>query len=478
MLPFLSDGPFFGNDTNDGLYWLVNILHQERAAFHNAAGNYTGTNTGLNSTGKYQVFRNVKAFGARGDGFNDDTAAINRAISSGSRCAPGVCQSSTISPAIAYFPSGTHLGSSPVIDNYYTQIIGNPNDLPVIKAASNFSGSGGFMSDLTFNGGQNAAFFGNQQFTVRDFTISNAINAIDVAWDWVLFLKMSYSPMSAVQSKVLAIQPSSSAPVLVDQGRLKLELKAIRILQTGRLLYQEPFQLSPGLRHCLTMTSIMNVPSRSTPICRLINFLARGQLEPKVILQDLFIRAASIGRIVFLDAGVYKIRLTLHVPMESRIGGEAYPVVMSSGSFFANMDSPQPVVQVGQRREEGCVEWSDTIVSTQGAQPGAVAIQWNLLSSGNPSGMWDVHVRIGGFAGSRLQLADCPITPDVATPPAPVKKSCIGAHTSMHVATGVRGLYLETVWLWTADYGLDDANSTRTSIYAGRGLIMQADSDI
>ena len=62
-----SDGPFFGNDTNDGPYWLANILRQGKAPFHNAAGNYTGTNsTGLNSISEYQVFRNVKDFGARG----------------------------------------------------------------------------------------------------------------------------------------------------------------------------------------------------------------------------------------------------------------------------------------------------------------------------------------------------------------------------------------------------------------------------
>ena len=49
-----------------------------------------------------------------------------------------------------------------------------------------YSGSGGFMSDLTFNGGQNAAFFSNQQFTVRNFTVNNANNAINMAWDWGL----------------------------------------------------------------------------------------------------------------------------------------------------------------------------------------------------------------------------------------------------------------------------------------------------
>lgn len=38
-----------------------------------------------------------------------------------------------------YFPAGTYSISAPIIDYYYTQIIGNPNDLPVIKATSNFT---------------------------------------------------------------------------------------------------------------------------------------------------------------------------------------------------------------------------------------------------------------------------------------------------------------------------------------------------
>lgn len=69
----------------------------------------------------------------------DDTAAINRAISSGDRCAPGICQSSTTSPAVVYFPSGTYRVSSSIIDYYFTQIIGDPNSPAIIKATSNFT---------------------------------------------------------------------------------------------------------------------------------------------------------------------------------------------------------------------------------------------------------------------------------------------------------------------------------------------------
>ena len=78
-------------------------------------------------------------YASAGDGITDDTAAINSAISSGNRCNPANCESSTTTPAIVYFPAGTYLVSSSIIDFYETQLIGNPNCLPTIKAAPNFS---------------------------------------------------------------------------------------------------------------------------------------------------------------------------------------------------------------------------------------------------------------------------------------------------------------------------------------------------
>lgn len=45
-------------------------------------------------------------------------------------------------------------------------------------------GSAGFLTDLVFHGGLFGAIFGNQQFTMRNFTFSNAVTAIEQTFDW------------------------------------------------------------------------------------------------------------------------------------------------------------------------------------------------------------------------------------------------------------------------------------------------------
>ena len=176
------------------------------------------------------------------------------------------------------------------------------------------------------------------------------------------------------------------------------------------------------------------------------------------------------------------------------------------------MSSPKAVVQVGHPRDDGCVRWSDMIVSTEGAQGGAVLIEWNLATtSEKSSGMWDVQIRIGGFAGSKLGLAECsadiptnstnstsqasptggvpsgysaqPVpTPSGAPTPyanstssnsSHINPACIGAFASMHITPSASGLYLENTWFWTADHDLDSLFKNIT-VYSGRGLLVSS----
>ena len=114
------------------------------------------------------------------------------------------------------------------------------------------------------------------------------------------------------------------------------------------------------------------------------------------------------------------------------------------------------------------------IVGTQGAQAGAILITYNLATFGTPSGIWDVHTRIGGFAGSNLQVAQCPITPTVSTPPAPVNSNCIAAYMSVHITQSASNVYFENNWFWTADHDIEDPTDTQITIYTGRGFLIES----
>lgn len=46
------------------------------------------------------------------------------------------------------------------------------------------NGSGGYLGNLTFNGGDIGAFLGNQQFTSRDLTFNGCNTAIYMNWNW------------------------------------------------------------------------------------------------------------------------------------------------------------------------------------------------------------------------------------------------------------------------------------------------------
>ncbi|KAJ7470268.1 glycoside hydrolase family 55 protein [Mycena latifolia] len=133
--------------SND-LFWLEAIKHQGKAAY--------------NPDSSYKVFRNVKDFGAKGDGVHDDTQAINTAISWGNRCGGGACNSSTITPAVVYFPTGTYLVSNSIIAFYYTQLIGDPKNPPTLLANSTFRDIAVIDADPYIPGGNGAQWYQNQ----------------------------------------------------------------------------------------------------------------------------------------------------------------------------------------------------------------------------------------------------------------------------------------------------------------------------
>jgi glucan 1,3-beta-glucosidase len=193
-----------------------------------------------------------------------------------------------------------------------------------------------------------------------------------------------------------------------------------------------------------------------------------GRTDDTAAVQAAINRAVSESKILFFDHGVYRVTNTITVPPGARMVGETLSVIMASSATGTWNDwrNPKPVIQIGKPGDSGSIEWSDMIVSTQGPTPGAKLIEYNLKTT-RGSGLWDVHTRIAGAAGTDLQTPQCPKFS--------VKNECMVAHTNVHITNDAEGAYFENNWFWTADHDLDDIanNSTQISVFAGRGLLVE-----
>ncbi|MCJ1308907.1 hypothetical protein MMC25_002562 [Agyrium rufum] len=588
-------------------YWVANIQRQGAVAFGDSS---------------YQIYRDVTQFGAKGDGVTDDTAAINNAISSGDRCGLG-CNSTTLTPALVYFPPGTYIVSAPIVQYYFTQLVGDAVTPPTIKASAGFTGiavidsdpyaagginwytnqnnfyrqvrnfvidltaqpsstgtgihwqvaqatslqnivfnmipgsnqqgifmdngSGGFMADLVFNGGNYGAFFGNQQFTTRNLTFNGCKTAILMNWDWVWTFKsltindcgvgidMSTGGADQTVGSVVIQDstfiktpigiktsfatsgntPATGGTLIVDNVDFSGTPDAIvdgtgnQVLAGGSIVKswgqgnayttgetvtakakrqsgsatQVPIHGSlaaPDKPASLLDSQTGKIVEKSRPqyenlpASAFLSVKSAGAKGDGVTDDTAAIQAvlskATTGQVVYFDHGAYLITDTVKVPSNIFITGEIWPIILADGNSFNDESNPKPVFQVGQPGDTGVVELSDLVFQTKGPAKGAIMIEWNVADSSPASvGMWDVHARIGGSAGTGLQGDTCTKDPSSTTP----NPACIGAFMLLHV-TSKATIYLENTWFWVADHELDQAPNNQVDIYNGRGVFFES----
>ncbi|KAL8689591.1 MAG: hypothetical protein Q9218_004766 [Villophora microphyllina] len=610
----LMDENLGAHDAASSSYWVADIHRQGKVAYGDS---------------NHQIFRNVKDFGAKGDGKTDDTAAINSAISKGNRCGKG-CDSTTVTPAIVYFPSGTYLVSKPLVQLYYTQFVGDAVHIPTLKAAPSFqgiavidsdpydstganwytnqnnffrqvrnfvidltampatagagvhwqvaqatslqnirfemvkggdnnkqvgifmdNGSGGFLTDLTFNGGNYGAFLGNQQFTSRNLVFNHCNTAIFMNWNWVWNLKslsinncklgidmanggdtqlvgsvlvqdstFTNTPHGIKTSRTSSTKPATGGTLIVDNVDFTGCQAAIVDVHDKTILAGGSKVASWAQGHAYTTgangvtkgtCNRVTPPSASSAIVQgalkaphkpasLLTskgaFFERSKPQYETVPTIDFISVKAAGakgdgttddtaavqavmnevkpnQIVYFDHGAYVISNTIRVPKNIKITGEIWPVIMASGKAFSDQANPKPVFQVGQSGDEGSVEISDIIFQTKGPQPGAILVEWNVADPANhqgASGMWDVHFRIGGSAGTELQSNHCAKNPKTNHG---ADAKCFGAFMLLHV-TKQASIYLENNWFWVADHELDLADHNQIDIYNGRGVLIES----
>jgi len=587
-------------DATSSSYWVPNVAHKGSVAFGSSS---------------YTIYRNVLDYGADATGATDSTAAINAAIADGSRCGLG-CDSTTITPAIVYFPPGTYLVSAPIVQYYYTQLVGDAVSPPTLKASASFTGmavidsdpyeasganwytnqnnffrqvrnfvidltgmpqsagagihwqvaqatslqnivfnmisgsaskqigifmdngSGGFMTDLVFNGGNYGAFFGNQQFTSRNMTFNNCNTAIYMNWNWVWTLQgvtinncgvgidmstaasaqtvgsitfldsqLTNTPIGVKTSYVnseadspatggtllienvdftgcgVAVQSAAGATILAGRQKVKTWGQGKRyIANSGARLQQtlvtptKPGSLlnSAGQFFTRSRPQYETLPASSFISVKSFGAAGDGVTDDTAAIQNAM-NSITSGQVLFFDHGAYIITSTVTVPANIKITGEIWPLIMAHGSYFSDASNPQVMFRVGTQGQSGAVEMSDLIFETKGPAPGAIMMEWNLKSTQGASGLWDVHWRIGGSAGTGLQSDTCSKSPSTSYS---ANSACIGAYLLFHATASSTNVYLENTWLWVADHELDLSDHNQIDIYNGRGVLIESQGPV
>lgn len=242
---------------------------------------------------------------------------------------------------------------------------------------------------------------------------------------------------------------------------MKSQPKPADLLENGAV-----FEKSKPLYENLPASSFISVKSAGAK--------GDGTTDDTEAIQKV-LDSATADQVVYFDHGAYVITDTIKVPKNIKITGEVWPMIMAHGPKFQNAKKPVAAMQIGQKGDKGSVEMSDLVITTKGSCRGAILIEWNVAGETQGSaGMWDVHIRIGGTAGTEMQSDTCKKTPDVKTRPNP---DCIAAFMLLHI-TEQASAYLENAWMWTADHELDLPDHSQINVYTGRGVLIESQGPV
>ncbi|KDN67309.1 putative 1,3-beta glucanase [Colletotrichum sublineola] len=398
------------------------------------------------------------------------------------------------------------------------------------------NGSGGFVSDLEFNGGNIGWRAGSQQYTAMNLKFRRCLTAVQMVWDWgfnwqrvdiegsfigfnisgrggdtgqgigsvsIIDSRISNCPIgiftngksdaiNGVPNIVLDnVELSGVATTIVDDsGKTILgSIDKVELWAMGRRYNGSYGEYSSGA---------VDAPPKGS---RLLDDKGKLFYRPRPQYENLgqehflvatengckndgtgdntdainafLLNARNARKIAYFPAGIYRVGGTVVIPTGSRVQGASWSQIQGGGFYFNDIFNPKVVVQVGNRGDVGTMEIVDMMFNVQGATAGAIVLEWNVHESSQGSAaMWDSHVRVGGATGSSLDIDECPRFG--------YNDNCICASLLFHVTPQSSG-YFENVWIWLADHDNDmsvydspDKVANQISLYAARGTLIES----
>ncbi len=162
--------------TNPPTYWLDQQDH---------AGNARGYAPFLPGDFTYPVYRNVKSYNAKGDGSTDDTQNLQNAINDDGNGGNRYNNEVSTRPAEVFVPGGTYVLTKQLDLRLNTILVGDPNDMPVFKAAANFNGGtvvNGYDYATHDSGGTTAFFIAMKNIVIDTTSIAPDTTVLALQW--------------------------------------------------------------------------------------------------------------------------------------------------------------------------------------------------------------------------------------------------------------------------------------------------------
>ncbi|KAG4220296.1 hypothetical protein PC116_g31225, partial [Phytophthora cactorum] len=255
------------------------------------------------------------------------------------------------------------------------------------------NGSGGFMADLTFNGGGIGADIGSQQYTSRNMTFNNCNTAIHMIWNWLWLMQdikinggklgidmtsdsletIKVGSLLLVDSKISNVEvgistlykpdlPDTNRTLIMDnvdmteavptaiqyakdkttvlegnqkivgfaQGRQYTGTTG-KAVQTNKQSVRKPNALlnSDGKIFTRVKPQYETVPSSKFVSVKTAGAKGDGKTDDTAAIQKIFDDAKE-GDIIYFDHGAYLVSDTVKIPKNIKITGEMWPLLMAT----------------------------------------------------------------------------------------------------------------------------------------------------
>ncbi|KAM7208230.1 Pectate lyase superfamily domain containing protein [Naviculisporaceae sp. PSN 640] len=434
---------------------------------------------------------------------------------------------------VPYVPTGIHWQVSQATSLQYLEFrmpVATSNNTVNHVGIFTENGSGGFVSNLLFNGGSIGWRAGSQQYTAQNLIFNNTLTAVQMVWDWgwnwqgiiidgaavgfnisghggdngtgigsvsiidcvvrnvpVAILtnrNAKGSPSIVIDNLVLenvqaAVQTSDTNEVVLS-GAQNVDLWALGWRYNGSTgVFVNGSVAAPRKAQNLLGRDGKSLFTRCRPGYEMLSaqrdFLVAtregimndGTGDQTAAINTFLAKAVSQSKVAFFPAGIYQVQGTVFVPVGSKVQGSLWSQIMGTGPYFSNASQPQVMVKVGNPGDIGTMEIVEMLFTVKGATAGAILMEWNVHEiARGAAGMWDSHFRVGGALKTNLTAADCPKQ-------AGFNLNCVAASLMLHV-TGQASGYFENVWAWAADHDGNPRGEDQLTVYAGRGMLIES----